>query len=236
MEEEIWKSLDFLGYPDYMVSNMGRIKSLDKYVNSSYGSKQLRKERILNFDKTKFGYLRIKLWQNGEGRKFYVHRLVASAFLKNNNNLPYINHKDENKENNHVDNLEWVTQKENINYGTRNERVSEKMKGENNPMYGKHFHLTEEHKRNIGKGNKGKKVSEETKQKISEAKKGKPLYNKRVPILQYTLDGNFVRDWESIKQASEELNLQYSNIGACCREKRKQCGGFIWKYKYPTNN
>ena len=218
MEEiEIWKSLDFLGYPDYMVSNIGRVKTLDKYVNSSYGSKQLRKERILKLDKTKFGYLRINLQQNGKGRKFYVHRLIASAFLKNNNNLPYINHKDENKENNHVSNLEWVTQKENINYGTRNKRASEKMKGENNPMFGKHH-------------------TEETKQKISEAKKGKPLYNIHVPILQYTLDGEFIREWESATTASKELGINQGNICSCCKNKLKSCSSYIWKYKYPTNN
>lgn len=182
MDIEIWKSLDFLGYPDYEVSNFGRVKSLKR-----------GKEKILHQGKNKKNYLHLELWENGKGKHFLVHRLVASAFLKNDNNLPCVNHKDENPSNNRVENLEWVTPKENTNYGTRNERVSEKLKGK--PK-------SEEHKRNISK-----------------------------PILQYTLDGEFIRVWDSATTASKELNIQYSHINDCCRRKRNKCGGFIWRYK-----
>lgn len=70
------------------------------------------------------GYLRVRLYKDGISKQFFVHRLVAEAFLPNPQNLPQINHKDENKKNNCADNLEWCDVKYNINYGRHNESVS----------------------------------------------------------------------------------------------------------------
>lgn len=72
------------------------------------------------------GYLWVGLCKNGITKKFKIHRLVAEAFIPNPENKPEVNHKDENKQNNCVSNLEWMTTKENINYGTRNKRVAVK--------------------------------------------------------------------------------------------------------------
>lgn len=72
------------------------------------------------------GYLQVDLSLNGQGYHFRVHRLVAEAFIPNPNNLPEVNHKDENRFNNNVNNLEWSTSKENANWGTRNKKISEK--------------------------------------------------------------------------------------------------------------
>ena len=72
-------------------------------------------------------YLFIGLYKNKVGKPFLVHRLVAMAFIPNPDNLPQVNHKDENKSNNHVENLEWCTAKYNSNYGTHNKRVAEKL-------------------------------------------------------------------------------------------------------------
>ena len=90
--EEIWKIIE--GYPNYMVSNKGRVKSLNYHRE--------RKEKIMENKKTKTGYLRITLNKNGKYKTFAVHRLVAEAFIPNPNNLPEVNHKDENKQNNFV--------------------------------------------------------------------------------------------------------------------------------------
>ena len=121
MEE--WR--DIKGYEGrYQVSNLGRVKSLkDRYGNY--------REKILNPRNSIQGYLDISLYKNGVSKRFKVHRLVAEAFISNINNYSQVNHKDENKQNNRVENLEWCTSKYNANYGTRNKRHSEKMKGKN---------------------------------------------------------------------------------------------------------
>lgn len=114
MEE--WKDIE--GYEGlYQVSNMGRVKSL-----------KFGKEKLLNGCKDKDGYFQIKLSKEGKVKMYKVHRLVAQAFLDNQNNLSEINHKDEDKTNNCVDNLEWCDRNYNNNYGSHNERVSKALK------------------------------------------------------------------------------------------------------------
>lgn len=115
MEE--WK--DIKGYEGlYQISNKGRVKSL--------GNNKSRKEKIRDGKIDNNGYKRIGLCKNGKEKKYKIHRLVAQAFLPNPDNLPVVNHKDENKLNNNVENLEWCTQEYNCNYGSRNEKISGK--------------------------------------------------------------------------------------------------------------
>jgi hypothetical protein len=105
-----------------------------------------------------------------------------------------------------------------MNYGTRIERARKnislslkgKYVGENSPFYGKHH-------------------TEETKQKMRKPKTEEHKKKLSKPIIQYTLDGEFIRIWDSITQAEQELNL--SHISDCCKNKRNKCGGYIWRYK-----
>ena len=115
---EIWKDID--GYEGlYEVSNLGRIKSLrDKNGN---------REKILKTIKDKDGYLKINLWKEDKMKTFRVHRLVATAFISNPNNLPTVNHIDENKENNVADNLEWMNLSQQQRHGTCQQRRVEKL-------------------------------------------------------------------------------------------------------------
>lgn len=113
---EIW--LDIKGYEGlYQVSNHGRVRSLNYWKTG--------KVKILSPSKDKDGYFQVVLCKNGKRKGYRVHRLVAEAFVPNWFNDPQINHIDENKENNNVDNLEWCDCKYNINYGKHNDRVSE---------------------------------------------------------------------------------------------------------------
>ena len=115
---EIWKAVP--GYEGlYEVSNCGRVRSLDRWVKGSFAGKRLMKGRILKVGVASNGYCMVVLTK---GHAKTVHRLVAKAFIPNPDNLPMINHKDEDKTNNHVDNLEWCDKVYNANYGTIKER------------------------------------------------------------------------------------------------------------------
>lgn len=112
MTREEWKDVE--GYEGiYQVSNLGRLKSLERIVHSK---KWDRREplKILSPPKLKNGYLLATLRKEGKSEKVLLHRLIAKAFIPNPNNLPQINHIDGNKQNNNISNLEWVTAQENI--------------------------------------------------------------------------------------------------------------------------
>ena len=129
MNEE-WRDIE--GYEGlYQVSNLGRVKSLNYNRTKS--------EKILKTAMRR-GYLGVTLFKDGKPKTFMVHRLVAMMFINNPEKLPVVNHKDEDKLNNNADNLEWCTILYNNCYGTRLERVSDKNRGKNNPMYGKPSH------------------------------------------------------------------------------------------------
>ena len=156
---------DIVGYEGlYAVTSCGRVWSY-------------RNERFLKPKCEKNGYLRVQLCKNGEVKTYSLHRLVAQAYLPNPDNLPQVNHKDENKANNCLQNLEWCDQKYNHNYGTINERISNSLK---------------------------------------------------IPILQYDLDGNFIREWPSATDVGIEVK---SFICRCLKGKVPSAYGFIWKYK-----
>ena len=173
-ETEIWRDIE--GYEGlYQVSNWGRVKSLKKKGNS--------KERILTASNNNTKkYWRVQLSKNDKIKHFAVHRLVALAFIPNPQNLPQVNHKDENKDNNNVLNLEWCTVKQNTNYGTRNKRASKKM------INGK-----------LAK-----------------------------PILQFSLKGEFIKEWESISEIKRQLNI---NVSYTLLNKTIHTYNYLWFYK-----
>lgn len=113
--EEIWKPIkDYEGC--YEASNLGRIRSLDRWVSNGKGIR-LAKGKVLHPTPKHHNYLTVLLSKDGVKKRRHVHRLVAQAFIPNPDDLPQINHKDENPINNCVDNLEWCTAKYNNNYG-----------------------------------------------------------------------------------------------------------------------
>lgn len=125
--EEIWKDVpDYEGY--YKVSNLGRIKSVLRHVNSGYGSKRKVRERILKPSGVK--YLSVELCKDGIHKYHSVHRLVAIAFIPNIYNKPCIDHIDTNPKNNRVDNLRWVTHSENLNNEITSKRNSERQRND----------------------------------------------------------------------------------------------------------
>ena len=112
---EQWKVIK--DFPKYAISNYGNIKFL--YWQNNVNGELYPREKLLTSIKKNDGYLKVNLHNDeykgrGKGRECLVHRLVAEAFLENPKNLSEINHKDGNKENNKVSNLEWCTRRENV--------------------------------------------------------------------------------------------------------------------------
>lgn len=244
---ECWKPVE--GYEGlYEVSTNGGAKSLN-YNKTG-------KEKILKPGKNKQGYLYINLWKNGKGKAYKIHRLVAQTFLPNPDNLPCVNHKDENKTNNHYSNLEWCTYKENINWGTANERRSKtKTNGKKskaiisiNPSTREiiEFPSTQEAKRkgyNQGqvaaccrgerKTHKGliwcfKGTSDEeiNKRMTEYLPQGLP---KPVQAINPNT-GEVVAEYISIAEAGRN-GYDHSSVSACCRGEYKHHKGLVWKFK-----
>ena len=152
---------DVVGYEGlYAVTSCGKVWS---YRNECFLKPKTRGR----------GYLTVNLWKDGGFKTKRIHRLVAEAYIPNPDNLPQVNHRDENKTNNCLQNLEWCDASYNNNYGTRIEKIKK-------------------------------------------------------PILQFTLDGEFVREWPSASDVSKEVQ---SNIVTCLKGRYKTAYGFVWKYK-----
>lgn len=106
---EIWK--DIIDYPNYQVSNLGNVKSI-------------KTNKVLKPFSPVGEYLKVSLSKNGKDKQFFIHRLVATAFIPNPNNLPEVNHiKEFEKTNNKVENLEWCTQKNNVQLYYKNKKI-----------------------------------------------------------------------------------------------------------------
>lgn len=133
MVVEKWIKVE--GFANYMVSNLGRVKSLSKIKtigNRSFVTKEKILKQILHSN----GYLSVTLCENKKTKQINVHRLVAKAFIENKYNKPNINHIDAIKTNNYFKNLEWVTQKENSEHAVKNNLYKNNI-NEKNGMFGK---------------------------------------------------------------------------------------------------
>lgn len=123
--EEIWK--DIIGYEGlYQVSNLGRVKSLSNNFS--------RKEKILKNHKNSGGYLRVVLNKNRKAKRYYIHRLVSEYFIDNPNNLPQIDHINTDRTDNRVENLRWVTHKENMNNPLTIDKINKINKKSSKPI------------------------------------------------------------------------------------------------------
>lgn len=145
--------------------------------------------------------------------RFMDGELVLDKDIKSNG---------ENKEYS-INNCMFTTDKENVKQAMKT-RDNTQFQGENNPMWGKGHLMTGENNHMYGKHH-----TDEVKRKISDAHKGEKHHSAK-KVIQYTKDGKFIKIWDYIKQASDELGVNPNNISSCCRGKRKSAGGFMWRY------
>lgn len=206
---EVWK--DIVGYEGkYAVSSQGRVMSLKSYGGSG--------QRLLKTTKRPDGYLKVVLSRNGEGKNYLVHRLVAMAFLPNPNGLEMINHKDEVRSNNCVDNLEWCSR-------SYNQLYSLAIHPERRYVFGNNF--------------RDKKTGELF---SSWTKRVPKKHFERV--LQKTEDGIVVAEYENATEAAIVTGLNSGGIIYACKTNKNprrdkirrkdwkaRCGGFIWEYE-----
>lgn len=256
---------------------MGRVRSVDRHIIRSDGRLEFRKSQIIVGYVDKYGYHRVSLRKgNGNPHCYQIHRLVALHFIENPNNLPQINHIDEDRLNNVASNLEWCDCKYNVNYGHCRENHSKVAIDRINiipiKQYAKDGTFIREWisaanaSRELGIGASeigrcckrksetaggfqwryaddnsevlpiGKRVfSEEHRKHMSECRKGKHCGKdspSSKPVIQYTMDGEFVAEYDTITEASKAMGFaSIGHIGQVCRGNRKHAGGFVWCYK-----
>lgn len=183
---EVW--VDMPGYEGmYQVSSYGRVKSLARKVRRG-DTDHLQRERIIK-PASLNGYYHVGLHRNGICKTAFIHRMVAIAFIPNPLSKDCINHKDCNRINNRVENLEWVTKAENNQHAWDNGRQ----------------------------------------EKLRELMK-RGLRNRAV--LQLDLNGNTIKQFDTIKEASSETGANHAHISQCCKNQygRRTCGGYKWQY------
>lgn len=191
------KQVDIWWCPVYAITSDGRVWSH-------------RRGKFLKPKIDRYGYLCVHLSYGGHSYHRTIHRLVAEAFIPNPDNKPTVNHKDENKFNNCVDNLEWMTVSENNHYGTHYERSSETQKGKIVSM---------ETRAKISEANRGRVVSEEQKRRVSQKLKGANSVCAR-KVYCVELDETF----DCIVDVFEKYRIDPSSIVKCCKEKKKSAG------------
>ncbi len=153
----------------------------NKYEVNYFGDIRHKvRKQILKGRPNKNGYLYVQFVINGKRKNFAIHRIVANAFIPNPNHKPEVNHKDSNKSNNKIENLEWVNSSENkkhsYNYGFR-------------------------------------KTHQQSK-----------------PVRQFTKDGLFIKEWQSISDAAQSLNCTVGAISNCALGRTKTSMGYVWKF------
>lgn len=247
MTEEIWK--DVKGFEGkYQVSNMGRVRSLDRYVNPAHP--YLKKGQILSLTPNmgKRGYLRVSLSDGNRNYTHYeVHRLVAFHFVDGYKPGLIVNHINEIKTDNRAENLEWCTYKYNLNY-------SDVVAWKRKPVYqydmdgnfiakhkccaevekimgtyrGAMVHVMYESKRGVWKGYRWSFEPRTKEYWMQHDKKGNW---RRRAVIQLTPDGQYIQTFPSVGDAAKAAGVSVGCVSCCCRKKSTiQKTGYLWRY------
>lgn len=190
IEHEEWRDIE--GYPNYQVSNKGRVRSLNYYRTGN--------TKVLKAGKNNYGYPQVWLFRDGNGKLFRVHRLVADAFLQPVEGKDQVDHISGIRDDARVENLRYCTHKENMSFELCRKHMSESQKeAQNRP---------EVNEKRIGKNN--------------------PMAR---AVIQLTLNGEFIKRFDTARDAERDTGFNNSHIAKCCKGKLKTTGGFKWRYE-----
>lgn len=250
MQTEIWK--DAHGYEGlYEVSNLGNVKSYDKQIWNRFKF-VLRKGRLMKTYVDRYGYVRVCLYKDGKKTTEQVHRLVALTFIPNPDNLPQVNHKDANKQNNNVTNLEWCTCLQNMRHAFKNVVFDYqtipvvKIDNETNIVVAVYESVQDAAKdvsdnpsnilracnfdNDSSKGFRWRKNSKNY--KVGDYVKLKALYHpstKKRKVVKIK-DGYVLDVYDSLMEAARQNDCENSAICMCCKGKINSHKGYQWKY------
>lgn len=258
LPNEEWRQSRF---ENYFISNYGRVKSLRHVhiplIETRYYHKRTYPERIVKLSTTKHGYVYFRFSKDGKLHNGLIHQLVAEAFLPNPSNLPFINHRNEDKSDNRVENLEYCSAKYNSNYGTCQQRraVSVKQMRRNRNISIDQYTIDGMFVRHYSKkgeiddaGFNLKTVLRscnhkcETSQGFVWRYEGEP-YTKpeyvdsaggtiRRTVLCYDQNGQFITKYNNLLEAAEAIGGRHKRpgISSCALGKTEQAYGYIWRY------
>ncbi len=259
LPNEVWKQSRF---KNYLVSNYGRIKSLRRVFcpekPETYFYKRSYPERIVRMQRNKYGYITYRFSKEGKLHNGLIHQIVAEAFVQNPNNLPCVNHKNEDKSDNRVDNLEWCSASYNSNYGTCQQRRADSVRemrrnreiridqytidGNFVRHYSKKGEIDDagyclktilrvcRKRQELSNGFVWRFTGDNFSKPISHDSKGGTIRKK---VIQLSLDGEPIKVHDTLLDAALWLGNKNKRNGICqcCYGKKRQSYGYIWKYE-----
>lgn len=197
--EEFWKPIKgYEGY--YEISNLGRVKSLERVVPKRHGKRKIG-GRILPQRIDKSGYYTVILCKHSISKYKLVHRLIAEAFIPNPENKPFIDHINTIRTDNRIENLRWVSAKENSNNILTKDNV-----------------------------NSATHTKEIIRKKLETLRRNKRVNAPR-KVVQYTLDGEYIATYDSYKEAYRKTGVRANSISEYCRGSRLKAGNYVWRHE-----
>lgn len=228
LPNEEWRTIK--DYPNYMVSNHARVKSIATVVEYKDGRRRQRREKIKTQTHS-HGYVVVRLFNqdNERGVLIKVHRLIAEAFIPNPENKPYIDHINTIRDDNRIENLKWVTHKENMNNPISKKNLSDA---------GKRWTSRPGMRNKMSKIRKMQLMDSDFRQRMKESNNQPEVLRRRLlhnpqrhPVIRLDIDGNELERYLSLSLAHKATHISPLKIRRCCETGESDRNQNLWKYE-----